>query len=634
MSKRFDQVPPSLPLCLSVTHSDVDLRSRLALQANQQSTALSSPISPQLMECSEFERATISLSTARKLLQLQDLQQQQSSDYKPSSGGSISSSSIASALAMRRSSSSTLSSSTPSEIFVRSLDARLQTLTLSIEAQWRARFTQILSHLSDQQTLPTPLPLPSDSRRSLGHLLRGIAAIDKGSFAESLIAEMFTLPLIKFVLPLLSPHPPHLSVFVSFRTHLTQGKIDGSEGRTSFSGLHATLQTILQSLKAALHDPLVVSEEIFSSSASHVPVIDLIVGGIWKPLSSALQLQCSGMFMTGITSIFHRAYAAVQQFLSTLSGICGSEWSEKISRRLSQHESVVQFQQLWKLDLYYKVSVSSVSLTHSLGPQLRSQEIISRLELSFKLLASHGITSQIVDEIYFSTSPEAPAPSIQSLSPDHLKDALATVLQIAPSHAPSSSSPRLSFTQVILVEVLTCLHPKVFIQMIGNKFLMLVIQILNCFESQLLTLIGHRASHGTASTVSATGSSEKESIATGTAGASLVSLSVEDLIFALQDILFVSSWLHETLVPLAEKRVLAPLSSPSSHSSLSPSNPVRNCFVSQVARLKKLIPILWNKMAALITVECRSHLKVSFSASVSIDRFSLSLSNLLLGNSG
>jgi hypothetical protein len=234
-----------------------------------------------------------------------------------------------------------------------------------MEAHWRERFAQILSPLSAERPA---VSLSSESRRSLGHLLRGISAIDKGNFAEDLIAEMFTLPLIKYVslltLTLTLTLPPSLRSLTSFvdRTHLTQGKIDGPEGRTSFSGLHSTLQTILQSLQRALHDPLVVSEEIFcatpATGLTPPPAVDLIIGGIWKPLSNALQVQCSGMFMTGITVIFHRTYEAIQYFLTKLSEICGSEWSERISRRLFQHETVIQFQQLWKLDLYFKVLLS------------------------------------------------------------------------------------------------------------------------------------------------------------------------------------------------------------------------------------------------------------------------------------
>lgn len=151
--------------------------------------------------------------------------------------------------------------------------------------------------------------------------------------------------------------PPLPTLIFLSRTHLTQGKVDGSEGRTSFSGLASTLQAILNSLRSALQEPLTVSEEIFSDpTSSSPPTIDLILGGIWKPLSTSLQAQFSGMFITGITTIFHRTYRAIDQFLINLSEICGLKWSQSILNRIKRHESVVSFQQLWKMDLYFKVT--------------------------------------------------------------------------------------------------------------------------------------------------------------------------------------------------------------------------------------------------------------------------------------
>jgi hypothetical protein len=195
------------------------------------------------------------------------------------------------------------------------------------------------------------------------------------------------------------------------------------------------------------------------------------------------------------------------------------------------------------------------------------------------------------------------------------------------------------------VEVLTCLHPKIFIQSIGNKFLLLVIQILNCYENQILTLIGHRTAGGGAGGGGTNSEKETAIVTGGSSSSSLMNLSVDDLMLALQDILFVSSWLQETLIPLAEDKIFSTplLSMPGS--ALTAQSPVRNCFLCQVTRLKKLIPILWNRMASLIVFECRSHLKVSFRLlrqiltncplSSPLPLFlDLSLSNLLLGNFG
>jgi hypothetical protein len=44
---------------------------------------------------------------------------------------------------------------------------------------------------------PSAPQLSFDSKRSIGHLLRGIVSVEKGYLAEQIIAEMFMQPLLK-----------------------------------------------------------------------------------------------------------------------------------------------------------------------------------------------------------------------------------------------------------------------------------------------------------------------------------------------------------------------------------------------------------------------------------------------------
>lgn len=67
-----------------------------------------------------------------------------------------------------------------------------------IETQLKERLTSILSPLiSFEREKIIPISLSSDVKRSIGHLLRGISFVEKGYLAEQLIAELFTIPLIK-----------------------------------------------------------------------------------------------------------------------------------------------------------------------------------------------------------------------------------------------------------------------------------------------------------------------------------------------------------------------------------------------------------------------------------------------------
>lgn len=179
-----------------------------------------------------------------------------------------------------------------------------------------------------------------------------------------------------------------------------------------------------------------------------------------------------------------------------------------------------------------------------------------------------------------------------------IQECLST-LQLTTSELPS---PKLSFTQVALVEVLTCFHSHFYINMVGSKFLLLVIKVLNCYESQILGVLGHKTQSG-----------EKEI----TSNSQMVNVTVDDILLTLQDIEFVIAWIEAHLIPIAQEKILgwcvssdfmiilgSLLSDPTA------SNPVKVCLTSQITRLRRLSPILWSRMASIITSECRNHLKV------------------------
>lgn len=158
--------------------------------------------------------------------------------------------------------------------------------------------------------------------------------------------------------------------WVCCRLYLTQGRVDGIKGRGSYSGLQESLEVLLQHLSSSLQDPLITCEEVFhrqilpaalfdSSSGASLrpdpPAVDLFVGGVVQPILTVLATNFPAMFGSGIASVFHTSYCAIEDFLSSLFDVCGSQWTRAITTRVNQHHSVVKFRQMWKLDLHFQV---------------------------------------------------------------------------------------------------------------------------------------------------------------------------------------------------------------------------------------------------------------------------------------
>jgi hypothetical protein len=231
------------------------------------------------------------------------------------------------------------------------------------------------------------------------HCIRGLIFLN----AEKLVEERFTRAVIgpllkydKFFFKFLS----FLNfIFSYFRLHLTQGKIDGKEGRGSFSGLEDCLSTFLETIRKSRLIPFFNAFEDYSleclsssveNNSSSGMKIDFIVHGIWKPIATLLKEKFSSMFTIGITHIFSRCFLAIHSFLQDLSQLMVPTYQPIVFQRLTNHSIITKdFWKLWKFDLYY---------------QLRFRELVTRLDRlgEFSYRNDHQGLTMALEQFYSS----------------------------------------------------------------------------------------------------------------------------------------------------------------------------------------------------------------------------------------
>ena len=171
-------------------------------------------------------------------------------------------------------------------------------------------------------------------------------------------------------------------MFVCCRSVLTVGKMDGlqgtkSGGRGSFLGLNQVLNVeVMTSVVQESLLPVVLWSEqslMEANACNKDPLqeIDLLIRSIYDPITSRLLDLCpnNSLFSSGIASVFHRCFSALDQFHELLGNCVTTHFESspgsfdesgkllgKFTRsRFHSHPSVLSFQGKWNTKLYYQV---------------------------------------------------------------------------------------------------------------------------------------------------------------------------------------------------------------------------------------------------------------------------------------
>ncbi len=149
-----------------------------------------------------------------------------------------------------------------------------------------------------------------EERLLLGHLLRSLALLGRGTDAESMFANVAIMPIIK--------------------KKVSVGKLDEGGSRGECAGLYPLLNEIVSDVKDLWGDVLQLVESIFNidtnveggGGVGGKMQIDLVTAGVWVPIATALMTDPSikmAIFSPGIANIFQANYTALDTFLANLA---------------------------------------------------------------------------------------------------------------------------------------------------------------------------------------------------------------------------------------------------------------------------------------------------------------------------
>lgn len=242
-----------------------------------------------------------------------------------------------------------------------------------------------------------------DDLLQLGHLFRSFALIGRGSDAEILFAQVAVMPVIK--------------------SKLSIGRLDEGGSRGECTGLSSLMEDIIHRIKDLWGDIIQMAESTFSmpNLKDEKIQIDLVTGGVWVPIATALmtdQVIQLAIFSPGIASILQANYLAIDKIIGELasnlleSGINSGkiedatttpssstinrdslaltslyynpEITQKMvnaaQQRIIRHQISSEFSKKWNLPIYY---------------QLRFGEACVRVEQAISQVSAHGWHAQV-----------------------------------------------------------------------------------------------------------------------------------------------------------------------------------------------------------------------------------------------
>ena len=430
---------------------------------------------------------------------------------------------------------------------------------------------------------------------------------------------------------------------------MTSAKVDGKNGRGSFSGLDNVLQAILTSIRAFIVPYLNECEAVLSlSSADGGVSADLIVRSIWVPITTAILDKYSGMFSIGIPSVLSSCYRTIDRFLDSLQELVSPIWRPALARRLLAHPTVKVFQAKWKLDVYY---------------QLRCNEVLSRIEKACYVSAKHGLSSSIARNLITimckgseDEKDTKKASSGEMVTISHINSHISHAVTLSPEDYQQLHSEILgyfnnvefqcSIFNLFAVELTACLQKTVLLPPLSSKFFTFILRILQRLEAQVAAVSNiHTPSFSkltvdqikqsvlqtmnkTASSsakVSADAATEKESGSSTTSAAAVSTLtsvpviqSADELMLLVQDLLAFETWVSVDLQARVKVAMLEIIrhniktsdtvepEAESKQASIETS--ISSCFQVTQSNLQSTAGAVWLKMSQLVATECKKGL--------------------------
>jgi len=388
---------------------------------------------------SELERAAYSLSRAQECIQI--IKSSNSNQSSLSSSSSSSSSGLSKTLEQRI--------QRLKDILIQRLRSQIVTIFSNSASSLTGSIENADSNMEAEASRIQKL----FSNRAFTHCIRALILLSRGDVAEEVVASTVVEPYIK--------------------STITHGRADGSGGRNSYSGLKECLENLVNMLRATLQPALEAAEMIRSTFTINDSTFDLVICGIWLPVTTLLEDRFPGIFNSGIASTFSRCYNAVENFTKILATVAGPKYTKIISDRLTNHPLLKEFHEKWKLELYF---------------HLRSQEISRRLDKACSAVSQQFLTVNTFDIIYSDDSNVVQEnATVSTLSLAQIEE-LKTSLNIKPFHLP--------LITCFAIEMSTCLHNTVLLQALGGKLFSFAMKVVYRLEAQIVFMLDINVDNG------------------------------------------------------------------------------------------------------------------------------------------
>lgn len=195
----------------------------------------------------------------------------------------------------------------------------------------------------------------SDLMLMLGHIMRGLTLLGRGTEVESIFARVAIMPLI--------------------RSKVSMGRLDEGGSRGECAGLVALLDEMVMAIHGAYGPVLRLAETMFE--LGNARDVDLLTAGVWVPIATALMADAGikmAIFSPGIASILQTNYIVLDRFLSVLArrllAVDEREGSDQGSGsstdltfarikeaqdRIYSHPKTSEFSKKWNLPIYYQL---------------------------------------------------------------------------------------------------------------------------------------------------------------------------------------------------------------------------------------------------------------------------------------
>ena len=428
-----------------------------------------------IFEVSELERAAYALASARSHLSIlqtthrEDIEKDKEKDREGGRKGSI-----ANEADLEGETKRGAETGTTSHTNIILLEQRSNRLVEQLLAKIRGWLEESMvsgeAAVTSSETQEDEAVQERGKKRLLQHCLCALQVMGRLDIAEAAVAE---------------------SVLPHAKATLTQGRVDGAGGRGSLAGLEQALGAVLRKLEPPLITLLTTAEAMGC---------DLVIGGVWRPITSLISTRFPSIFSVGIASVLAECFRAFEYFHKTLSKeLLGPAYEASLTQRLRTDERVLEFQKRWNRNLYL---------------QLRTQEVSSRLDSACRACGSKGLVTDSLDALYNPTSSTSsvdatPTPTsvMKNKVSDGQKKEKITSVPISPRTlsasemselrqgwalptSPSSSKGfRLALTIACATEAATCFHENVFFTSMASSFLTMAVKCAVRYEAHVCLCI-------------------------------------------------------------------------------------------------------------------------------------------------